>query len=180
MGLGAATATLLLVVLLAGCGGGAGRTATRLASTTPGPVASPRPAKTARVAHPQTHGSHPQAHSSGARSPALRHMQALIVRAMGQAGANTGVLVYDLTAHQTLFTAQAGVARPPASVEKLYTSVALLRLLGPSARLHSGPRSSPTVADWVKYGEAAPTASSRVPPFWTTIFDAVQAEVTSL
>lgn len=137
MGLGAATAALLLVVLLAGCGGGAGRTATRLASTTPGPVASPRSAKTTRVSHPQTHGSHPRTASSDARSPALRHMQALIVRGMGQAGANTGVLVYDLTAHQTLFTAQAGVARPPASVEKLYTSVALLRLLGPSARLHT-------------------------------------------
>jgi D-alanyl-D-alanine carboxypeptidase/D-alanyl-D-alanine-endopeptidase (penicillin-binding protein 4) len=35
----------------------------------------------------------------------------------------------------SLFALRAGVARPPASVEKLYTSVALLRGLGPNARL---------------------------------------------
>lgn len=134
--LGAVTATLLSVAFLAGCGGG-GSASTTLAGSTPGPVSSPQPARTTRVSHPRTHASHPRAPGAGARSPALRHMQALIVRAIRQAGLNTGVLVYDLTAHRTLFTAQAGVARPPASVEKLYTSVALLRLLGPSARLHT-------------------------------------------
>ena len=36
-----------------------------------------------------------------------------------------------------LFTRNATVPRPPASVEKLYTSVAVLRLLGADARLHT-------------------------------------------
>jgi serine-type D-Ala-D-Ala carboxypeptidase/endopeptidase (penicillin-binding protein 4) len=46
-----------------------------------------------------------------------------------------GAEVYDLTGHATLFKRDARVSRPPASVEKLYTSVALLRRLGPHARL---------------------------------------------
>lgn len=75
--------------------------------------------------------------STDPRSPALRHLQALLVRAMRRAGKRTGFLVYDLTTGRTLFTVRAGVARAPASVAKLYTSVALLRLLGPRTRLHT-------------------------------------------
>jgi len=44
-------------------------------------------------------------------------------------------MVYDLTAKQPLFALRAGVGRPPASVEKLYTTVATLQELGPTARL---------------------------------------------
>ncbi len=44
-------------------------------------------------------------------------------------------MVYDVTAKQTLFALRPGVGRPPASVEKLYTTVALLSQLGPDARL---------------------------------------------
>jgi D-alanyl-D-alanine carboxypeptidase/D-alanyl-D-alanine-endopeptidase (penicillin-binding protein 4) len=61
----------------------------------------------------------------------------MVVRALRHAGKHTGVLVYDLTAHQTLFTVRPGVARPPASLEKIYTTVALLSLLGPEARFHT-------------------------------------------
>jgi D-alanyl-D-alanine carboxypeptidase/D-alanyl-D-alanine-endopeptidase (penicillin-binding protein 4) len=61
----------------------------------------------------------------------------MVVRALRHAGQHTGVLVYDLTAHQTLFKLRPGVARPPASVEKIYTTVALLSLLGPQARFHT-------------------------------------------
>jgi serine-type D-Ala-D-Ala carboxypeptidase/endopeptidase (penicillin-binding protein 4) len=50
-------------------------------------------------------------------------------------GAGVGGLVYDLTAKQTLFALHADVRRPPASVEKLYTTVATLADLGPNARL---------------------------------------------
>jgi len=45
--------------------------------------------------------------------------------------------VYDLSGRTQLFSLRAGVRRPPASVEKLYTTVALLRRLGPGARLHT-------------------------------------------
>jgi D-alanyl-D-alanine carboxypeptidase/D-alanyl-D-alanine-endopeptidase (penicillin-binding protein 4) len=71
------------------------------------------------------------------RSPALRHLQAVLVRALRGAGSQTGALVVDLSDPAALFSMRAQVARPPASVEKLYTSVALLALLGPRARLHT-------------------------------------------
>ena len=53
------------------------------------------------------------------------------------AGPQSGALVYDLGTQQTLFSRRPGVMRPPASVEKLYTTVAVLRVLGPAARLHT-------------------------------------------
>ncbi len=54
-----------------------------------------------------------------------------------QAGPASGGSIYDLTARSSLFGLRAGVGRPPASVEKLYTTVAALNKLGPSARLHT-------------------------------------------
>jgi D-alanyl-D-alanine carboxypeptidase/D-alanyl-D-alanine-endopeptidase (penicillin-binding protein 4) len=54
---------------------------------------------------------------------------------MRLAGRATGGQVYDLGAQAELFALRDGVKRPPASVEKLYTTVALLRQLGPNARL---------------------------------------------
>jgi len=54
-----------------------------------------------------------------------------------RAGRSSGAAVYDLTDHTWLFALRAGVGRPPASVEKLYTSVAVLRDLGPNATLQT-------------------------------------------
>ena len=68
-------------------------------------------------------------------SPALARMRASLASALNKAGPDSGALVYDLTAKQTLFSVRAGVGRPPASVEKLYTTVALLSELGPNATL---------------------------------------------
>jgi D-alanyl-D-alanine carboxypeptidase/D-alanyl-D-alanine-endopeptidase (penicillin-binding protein 4) len=45
--------------------------------------------------------------------------------------------VFDITTGEPLFALRAEVMRPPASVEKLFTSVALLSDLGPSARLRT-------------------------------------------
>jgi D-alanyl-D-alanine carboxypeptidase/D-alanyl-D-alanine-endopeptidase (penicillin-binding protein 4) len=64
------------------------------------------------------------------------------------AGWASGAVIYDITAQRPLLTVRGDVARAPASVEKLYTSVALLSELGPNARLkttvvgdgHLGPR----------------------------------------
>ena len=56
---------------------------------------------------------------------------------MRKAGSQSGALVYDLTTHRSVFALRDGVARPPASVEKLYTTLALVRMLGANARLHT-------------------------------------------
>jgi serine-type D-Ala-D-Ala carboxypeptidase/endopeptidase (penicillin-binding protein 4) len=64
-------------------------------------------------------------------------LQAALERWLHQAGSQSGALVYDLSAHTTLFALRAGVTRPPASVQKLYTTVALARELGPEATLQT-------------------------------------------
>jgi D-alanyl-D-alanine carboxypeptidase/D-alanyl-D-alanine-endopeptidase (penicillin-binding protein 4) len=62
-------------------------------------------------------------------------LRSSLASALAKAGPHSGALVYDLTAKQTLFALRPDEGRPPASVEKLYTTVALLSELGPSARL---------------------------------------------
>src|SRR5882762_10034966 len=51
------------------------------------------------------------------------------------AGPLSGAYVFDLTTEAPLFSERAEVARPPASVEKLYTATAALELMGPGATL---------------------------------------------
>ena len=68
-------------------------------------------------------------------APNLVALRAALSGALNKGGPQTGALVYDLTAKQTLFSVRASVGRPPASVEKLYTTVATLNELGPNARL---------------------------------------------
>jgi serine-type D-Ala-D-Ala carboxypeptidase/endopeptidase (penicillin-binding protein 4) len=51
------------------------------------------------------------------------------------AGPQSGAYVFDLTAEAPLFSERAENARPPASVEKLYTATAALQLMGPGATL---------------------------------------------
>lgn len=76
----------------------------------------------------------------GARPPATsaaRHLGEVMSRAMGQAGPGSGAFVYDLTGHAPLYAFHAGTPRPPASVEKLWTTVAVMLRLGPYARLRT-------------------------------------------
>jgi len=65
----------------------------------------------------------------------LAGLQADLGHQLALAGPADGAYVYDLTAHQALFTERAQTLRPPASVEKLYTATTALDLLGPDARL---------------------------------------------
>jgi D-alanyl-D-alanine carboxypeptidase/D-alanyl-D-alanine-endopeptidase (penicillin-binding protein 4) len=60
---------------------------------------------------------------------------AAITNTLNRAGPQTGAMVYDLTAGEPLLSLRANVGRPPASVEKLYTTVAVLHQLGPNATL---------------------------------------------
>lgn len=65
----------------------------------------------------------------------LAGLQGDLSHQLALAGPADGAYVYDLTAHQPLFSERASIMRPPASVEKLYTSTTALARMGPSARL---------------------------------------------
>lgn len=136
----AAVAIAAATLLLAGCGG-AGGPAQRVTGTGPSRALNPgtTPATTATTGSGGATAlpGQGQDQAAGGRSPALRHLQALLVRAERKAGHHTGFLVYDLTTRRTLFEVRPTVARAPASVAKIFTTVALLRLLGPDARLHT-------------------------------------------
>jgi D-alanyl-D-alanine carboxypeptidase/D-alanyl-D-alanine-endopeptidase (penicillin-binding protein 4) len=71
------------------------------------------------------------------RSPSLVHLQASLVHEAAGLGPNVGIAVEDLTSQKMLFARGLGLAQPPASLEKLYTSAALLWLLGSNARLQT-------------------------------------------
>lgn len=75
--------------------------------------------------------------AAGAAEPAsaLSRLQAHIAHELALVGPADGAYVYDLTTHRLLFSERAGIRRPPASVEKLYTSTTALELLGPDYRL---------------------------------------------
>jgi serine-type D-Ala-D-Ala carboxypeptidase/endopeptidase (penicillin-binding protein 4) len=65
----------------------------------------------------------------------LASLQANLSHQLRLAGHSDGAYVYDVTAHKALFSERASTARPPASVEKLYTAVAAVQKLGTDARL---------------------------------------------
>ncbi len=110
--------------MIGGCGA-ASHVATQHASS-----ASP-PATTA---HSTAKRPRPHAPPAGPAQLALGRSLMVPLRA---AGPNTGAVVYDITSHQLLFAYKAKVKRPPASVEKLYTSVAVLTEIGPWAKIHT-------------------------------------------
>jgi D-alanyl-D-alanine carboxypeptidase/D-alanyl-D-alanine-endopeptidase (penicillin-binding protein 4) len=110
---------LVCTALLVGCGGGSS-SHTHSTGETAKPEAASKP------------------HPAIPLSPALRKLRATLRKTLRQAGRSSGVLVYDLDRQGVLFSENASVRRPPASVEKLYTTVALLRKLGADKRLHTG------------------------------------------
>src|SRR3954471_4588536 len=69
----------------------------------------------------------------GASALDVPALQGKLAREMRRAGAHGGAYVEDLDAGRTLFAARQDVARPPASVEKLYTTSTALLRLGPRA-----------------------------------------------
>jgi D-alanyl-D-alanine carboxypeptidase/D-alanyl-D-alanine-endopeptidase (penicillin-binding protein 4) len=64
-------------------------------------------------------------------------LQAKLGSEMRRAGAFSGAYVRDLDTKQVLFASKAQVARPPASVEKLYTTSTALLRYGPDATLET-------------------------------------------
>jgi len=123
-------AAVAAIGLLSACGGGSSGSQSPTATTTsrdtnqtrrPAHVPTVPPPATAPVSSPSTDG--------------LAALQADVAHEMHMAGPTSGAVVYDYTARRLLFAVRANDMRPPASVEKLYTSTAALQLLGPSTRL---------------------------------------------
>lgn len=85
-------------------------------------------------------------------SPAEARLQAAISRALQAAGPASGAFVSDLDTGDELFSARASVKRPPASVEKLWTTTALMIKLGPDARLHTAVLGTGRLRDGVWHG----------------------------
>jgi D-alanyl-D-alanine carboxypeptidase/D-alanyl-D-alanine-endopeptidase (penicillin-binding protein 4) len=67
----------------------------------------------------------------------VRRLRAQLKREFSKAGRDAGAEVYDLTQKRTLFQLRDGVKRPPASVEKIYTTIATVDALGGNARFHT-------------------------------------------
>jgi D-alanyl-D-alanine carboxypeptidase/D-alanyl-D-alanine-endopeptidase (penicillin-binding protein 4) len=72
---------------------------------------------------------------AGAATVSLAGLQADLTHQLALAGPADGAYVYDLTAHQALFSERATTLRAPASVQKIYTATTLLARMGPSGRL---------------------------------------------
>ncbi|HEY2439924.1 MAG TPA: D-alanyl-D-alanine carboxypeptidase [Solirubrobacteraceae bacterium] len=80
------------------------------------------------------------------------HLQQALTKNLRAAGPDTGVLVYDLDAKSELFAARPAVRRPPASVEKLWTTTALINRLPASTRLQTTVLGTGSLRDGVWHG----------------------------
>jgi serine-type D-Ala-D-Ala carboxypeptidase/endopeptidase (penicillin-binding protein 4) len=93
--------------------------------------------------------------ASGNRPPvstAEVSLQSALTKAMRSAGPSSGALVYDLSTRSELFALRPSVKRPPASVEKLWTTTALMTKLGPNVRLHTTVLGTGSLRDGVWHG----------------------------
>ncbi len=100
------------------------------------PIVGTGPAPTPRPREPTPPPLRVAGHPAPA-TPAEAHLRAAMSAALHPAGPDSGALVYDLGAHAELYGRRVGIGRPPASVEKLWTTTAVLLKLGPNARLHT-------------------------------------------
>jgi D-alanyl-D-alanine carboxypeptidase/D-alanyl-D-alanine-endopeptidase (penicillin-binding protein 4) len=117
----------LLAVALAGCGGG-GSNPSPSASNNSGAAVDPDSSTAAAPRAP---------HHRAATPASVRRLRAELRKEFSKAGRDTGAQVYDLTNRRTLFELHDQVKRPPASVEKIYTTIATLDALGSGARFHT-------------------------------------------
>jgi serine-type D-Ala-D-Ala carboxypeptidase/endopeptidase (penicillin-binding protein 4) len=69
------------------------------------------------------------------QTPAEHRLQSALAKWLHVAGPNSGMLVFDLSDGTELYGAHPGYGRPPASIEKLWTTTAVLDRLGADFRL---------------------------------------------
>ena len=122
--------------MIAGCGGGGHAQKPSSDASVGAPIAHTATA-TAATTDTATTPLHVAPEPPQTPSPQLTALRAALSSALAKGGPQTGAFVYDLTAKTPLFGLRANIGRPPASVEKLYTTVATLTELGPSAQLQT-------------------------------------------
>jgi D-alanyl-D-alanine carboxypeptidase/D-alanyl-D-alanine-endopeptidase (penicillin-binding protein 4) len=128
----ARSAALAALGCLAGCGGASHRAAPPAAAKAQvASLASPPSTATATTPAAAAAQPAPPPTPLGGR----RELRQALGHWLGEAGPHTGAYVFDLTTANPVYALNAGVGRPPASVEKLYTTAALLSELGPAERL---------------------------------------------
>lgn len=113
----------LAASVLAACGGG--------------DHARPKAAAIVARTVPVIHTSVPVRPRPRPLPPGTGALRTTLHNQLDDAGPGSGGSVYDLTDKVSLFSLREGIARPPASVEKLYTTVAVLDKLGPNATLQT-------------------------------------------
>jgi len=84
---------------------------------------------------------------------AVLALRSALDRRFRSAGPASGAVVYDLSDHRQLYALYPEVKRPPASLEKLFTTVALMRVLGPDARLHTDVLGTGRLARGIWHGD---------------------------
>ena len=94
------------------------------------PTRGPRPS---RCWPPATLRAPRRTRTAATRAALQRHM----AHELTLAGPHSGAYVYDMTTGKALFAERATHARPPASVEKLYTATTALELMGPTRALET-------------------------------------------
>ena len=108
-----------------------GQAAADTRATTASQTSTAEPAATSTAVPPQVltpAAKRPQ-------TPAARRLQTSLDKWLRIAGTNSGVLVFNLSDHTELYGAHPGHGRAPASVEKLWTTTAVLDRLGADFRL---------------------------------------------
>jgi D-alanyl-D-alanine carboxypeptidase/D-alanyl-D-alanine-endopeptidase (penicillin-binding protein 4) len=124
-----------MVLALAACGGAGGAPRT-VAVTVNGGGAATSTSPSSRPAT-GTQATQTSTVARAGRSPSLVRLQSALVHTAAGLGPDVGIAVEDLSTQKMLFSRDLSLAQPPASLEKLYTSAALLWLLGPNARLQT-------------------------------------------
>jgi D-alanyl-D-alanine carboxypeptidase/D-alanyl-D-alanine-endopeptidase (penicillin-binding protein 4) len=67
----------------------------------------------------------------------MHQLRVELTHDMGLAGRNSGAYVYDMTTGTEVFSLRATTKRAPASVEKIFTTIAALHELGPQVRFRT-------------------------------------------
>jgi D-alanyl-D-alanine carboxypeptidase/D-alanyl-D-alanine-endopeptidase (penicillin-binding protein 4) len=115
-----------------------------------------RAVTTATATSPSRPRTPPLLTNAGRRPPvtgAEVHLQRALTKNLQAAGPETGALVYDLNAKSVLFAVHPTVARPPASVEKLWTTAALTLKLGAATRMQTTVLGTGSLRNGVWHGD---------------------------